>query len=115
MAFSLPASPSSFPKEVWTTALDQLSQRIRQYFVRPEARQRTLAYLQGLMSDASRKNTWQVAEEMGEAAPYAIQHLLDRAKWDCDGVRDELHAYVGVITFFRTIFPAKTSETRKRA
>ena len=94
MAFSLPASPSSFPKEVWTTALDQLSQRIRQYFVRPEADQRTLAYLQGLMSDASRKNTWQVAEEMGEAAPYAIQHVLDRAKWDCDGVRDELHAYV---------------------
>jgi SRSO17 transposase len=31
---------------------------------------------------------------MGEAAPYAIQHVLDRAKWDCDGVRDELHAYV---------------------
>jgi SRSO17 transposase len=46
------------------------------------------------MSDASRKNAWQVAEEMGEAAPYAIQHLLDRAKWDCDGVRDTLQAYV---------------------
>ncbi|GHO88559.1 hypothetical protein KSZ_65650 [Dictyobacter formicarum] len=30
---------------------------------------------------------------MGETAPYAIQHVLDRAKWDCDGVRDELHAY----------------------
>src|SRR5258708_18434370 len=32
--------------------------------------------------DVSRKNAWQVAEEMGEAMPYAIQHLLDRAKWD---------------------------------
>ncbi|GHO78239.1 hypothetical protein KSD_60100 [Ktedonobacter sp. SOSP1-85] len=31
---------------------------------------------------------------MGEATPYAIQHLLDRAKWDCDGVRDALCAHV---------------------
>src|SRR6266699_6078063 len=40
------------------------------------------------------KNAWQVAEEMGEAAPYALQHVLDRAKWDYDGVRDALNAYV---------------------
>ncbi len=46
------------------------------------------------MSLVERKNGWQVAEEVGEATPYAIQHLLDRAKWDCDGVRDELRAYV---------------------
>jgi SRSO17 transposase len=81
-------------KEIWTTALDHLSRQIRPHFVRPEAHQRALVYLQGLMSDASRKNAWQVAEAMGEAAPYAIQHLLDRAKWDCDGVRDELRASV---------------------
>lgn len=31
---------------------------------------------------------------MGEATPYAMQHLLDRAKWDCDGVRDALRAYL---------------------
>jgi len=82
------------PEEIWTTALNHLSQQIRPHFVRLEAHQRALAYLQGLMSDVSRKNAWQVAEEMGEAMPYAIQHLLDRAKWDCDGLRDELHAYV---------------------
>lgn len=46
------------------------------------------------MSDLPRKNGWQVAEAIGEATPYAVQHLLDRAKWDCDGVRDELKAYV---------------------
>jgi SRSO17 transposase len=50
--------------------------------------------MQGLMSSVERKNGWQVAEVMGEATPYAIQHLLDRAKWDCDEVRDELRAYV---------------------
>ena len=42
------------------------------------------------MSSAERKKSWQVAEEVGETTPYAIQHLLDRARWDCDGVRDEL-------------------------
>src|SRR5258708_32756151 len=54
----------------------------------------TLAYMQGLMSPVERKNGWQVAEEVGEATPYAMQHLLDRARWDCDRVRDELQTYV---------------------
>ncbi len=47
---------------MWTTALNYLSQQIRPHFVRPESHQRALAYLQGLMSDASRKNAraaWQ--------------------------------------------------------
>ncbi len=39
-------------------------------------------------------NGWQVAEEVGEATPYGMQHVLDRAKWDCDSVRSELCAYV---------------------
>jgi uncharacterized membrane protein YsdA (DUF1294 family) len=43
-------------EEMWTTALNHLSQQIRQYFVRPESHQRALVYLQGLMSNASRKN-----------------------------------------------------------
>ena len=46
------------------------------------------------MSDVSRKNGWQVAEAVGAITPYAPQHLLDWAKWDCDGVRDALRAYV---------------------
>lgn len=85
---------TSFPEEIWTTAFNHLSQQIRPSFVRTESHQRALTYLQGLMSDVSRKNGWQVAEEVGEATPYAIQHLLDRAKWDCDGARDVLRAYV---------------------
>jgi SRSO17 transposase len=51
-------------------------------------------YLRVLVSPVERKNGWQVAEEAGEATPYAMQHLLDRAKWDADGVRDELRSYV---------------------
>lgn len=89
-----PASTPSSPEEAWTAAFTHLSQHIRQHFIRPEAHQRALAYIQGLLSDASRKNAWQVAEALGEAAPYAIQHVLNRAKWNCNGVRDEVRACV---------------------
>jgi SRSO17 transposase len=53
-----------------------------------------MAYLQGLLSPVERKNSWQLAEEMGEATPYGVQHLLGRASWDADEVRDDLRAYV---------------------
>lgn len=36
------ASPSLSPEEVWTFALNELSQRIRRYFVRREPHQRAL-------------------------------------------------------------------------
>ena len=62
--------------------------------VRPEPHQQARTYMQGLMSLVERKNGWQMAEAMGEVTPYAMQHLLDRAKWDCDGARDPLRAYV---------------------
>lgn len=87
---SSPASSCSSPCEFWTTAFYELGQRMRRFFARSEPHQHALAYLRGLMSDVPRKNGWQVAEAVGEATPYAIQHVLDRAKWDCDGVRDEL-------------------------
>jgi len=62
--------------------------------VRQEARERIGVYLRVLLSPVERKNGWQVAEEAGETTPYAMQHLLDRARWDADGVRDELRSYV---------------------
>lgn len=95
MPLSFPsASPSAFPEEVWTAAFEKLSQRIRRSFVRPEPHQHALAYVRGLMSLVERKNGWQVAEAVGAVTPYAMQHLLNRAKWDCNGVRDALRAYI---------------------
>jgi SRSO17 transposase len=64
------------------------------YFVRAEPRQRAMAYLRGLLSPAERKNRWQLAEISGDATPYAFQHLLRRALWNPDAVRDELRRYV---------------------
>lgn len=54
--FALQQTRLPAPPQVWATALDQLSQRIRQYFGRPESHQRALTYIQRLMSNASRKN-----------------------------------------------------------
>ena len=60
---------------------------------RSEPRARSLAYLQGLLSGCERKNGWRLAEWMEEAAPYAVQHLLDRARWEADEARDRLRSY----------------------
>ena len=78
----------------WKRELLRSHDRIAGLFARSEARERSLAYLQGLMSHCERKNGWQLAEWMGEAAPYRVQHLLDRARWDADAARDELRNYV---------------------
>ena len=63
-------------------------------FARAEARRRAQIYLHGLLSPIERKNGWQLAEAMGDATPYAMQHLLDRADWDAEAVREDLRAYV---------------------
>ncbi|QEL16642.1 IS701 family transposase [Limnoglobus roseus] len=64
-------------------------------FARSEPRGRAIRYLRGLLSDTERKNGWQLAEHLGEATPDGVPHLLARAGWDADGVRDDLTAYVG--------------------
>jgi SRSO17 transposase len=78
----------------WANELDALVARIGARFARSEARRRALRYLQGLLGPAERKNAWQLAERVGDATPYAMQHLLGRAHWEADAVRDDLGAYV---------------------
>ena len=74
--------------------LHDIERRLAPYFERAEPRQRAMAYLRGLLSPAERKNSWQLAEVSGDATPYAFQHLLRRALWDPEAVRDELRRYV---------------------
>ena len=78
----------------WATQLEGLVERIGARFARAEPRARVKAYLKGLMSDIRRKNGWQLAEHAGEATPDGMQRLLDTAKWDVEGVRDDVRAYV---------------------
>lgn len=78
----------------WIDDFDELMERIGGRFARSEARNWASSYVRGLMSNMPRKNSWQMAEELGEASPYGIQQFLYRAKWEADEVRDDLQAYV---------------------
>ena len=77
----------------WVQSLIGLHARIARRFARSEPRRRVLAYLQGILSEAERKNSWQLAEHAGEGRPDGMQRLLSQAVWDTDGVRDDLRCY----------------------
>ncbi|WP_306192845.1 MULTISPECIES: transposase, partial [unclassified Streptomyces] len=68
--------------------------RIAGRFTRVEPRRRVRQLVLGLLSDLPRKNCWTIAEWAGDATPDGMQHLLGRAKWDADLVRDEVRDYV---------------------
>src|SRR5918999_2436912 len=74
--------------------LADIERRLAPYFERAEPRRRAIAYLRGLLSPTERKNSWQLAEVSGDATPYGLQHLLRRALWDPDAVRDALRRYL---------------------
>jgi len=86
--------PTKEEIEGWAHGLEEVHARIARRFVRAEPRERALAYLRGLLSPVERKNSWQLAEEAGEATPDGMQRLLSTAQWDADEVRDDLVAYV---------------------
>jgi len=62
--------------KAWEHELEALHHRLGELFRRPEPRQRSLAYLKGLLGSVERKNGWQLAEALGQTNPYGIQHLL---------------------------------------
>jgi SRSO17 transposase len=68
--------------------------RIAARFGRVEPRRRARQLVLGLLSDLPRKNCWTIAEHVGDRSPDGLQHLLAEARWDHDGVRDDLRAYV---------------------
>jgi SRSO17 transposase len=78
----------------WASYLEELHSRIAHRFLRPEVRERAYRYLSGLLGEVGRKNSWQMAEAIGEARPRGVQHLLNDAHWDADAVRDDLREYV---------------------
>ena len=68
--------------------------RIAGRFGRVEPRLRARQLVLGLLADLPRKNSWTIAEHAGGTSPDGLQHLLARAKWDADLVRDDLRAFV---------------------
>jgi SRSO17 transposase len=89
-----PAALAIRDVEVWNIYWGQLERRIGSVFARSDALLRAMSYLTGLLSPAERKNSWQLAEIMGAPNPYGFQHLLGRADWQPDTLRDSLRTYV---------------------
>jgi SRSO17 transposase len=91
---SAPADLALETVREWTLWLTEVERWLMPHFARREARRHAWAYIRGLLSPVERKNGWQLAEVNGDATPYGFQHLLGRARWDAEAVRDDLRAYL---------------------
>jgi len=80
--------------ERWGEAFSAFHARFADLFARRESREQVAKYLRGLLAPVERKNSWQVAEAVGDATPDRMQRLLYRVDWDVDAARDRLQAFV---------------------
>lgn len=73
--------------------MEEVGAWLQPHFRRREAHAAAVEYVRALLGRAQRKNAWGLSEDAGHGAPYAFQHLLLRAKWDADAVRDDVLDY----------------------
>jgi SRSO17 transposase len=73
----------------------ELIGRIAHRFGRVEPQRRVRAMLLGMLAGLPKVNCWTIAEHAGETSPDGMQHLLSRARWDADGVRDYVIEHLG--------------------
>jgi SRSO17 transposase len=78
----------------WAASFAAFHARFASLFVRRETREQAAKYLRGLLAPVERKNSWQVAEAIGDATPDRTQRLLGRVDWDADAARDILEDFV---------------------
>ena len=78
----------------WRCGFNEVLDLIAPHFARHEPLRHAGALMLGLLSDLGRKNCWTIAERSGHCSPHGLQHLLSRAVWDADAVRDDLRRYV---------------------
>lgn len=74
----------------WAAGFQSFCARFADVFGRKEPRAQAVKYLRGLLASVPRKNSWQVAEAVGDHIPDATQRLLYRALWQADTARDRL-------------------------
>ena len=67
---------------------------MKQVYKGRQGQENARKYITGLLSSAERKNGWQMAEQVGEKTPYAIQQFIYRGNWEADELRDVLRGYV---------------------
>ena len=80
--------------ERWQEEFEQFHARFADLFERSESREQAKKYLRGLLAQAERKNSWQMAEVVGDRVPDRMQRLLYRVPWDADEARDRLQQFV---------------------
>src|SRR5947209_6985486 len=80
--------------EQWQDDFEAFHARFADLFERSESREQVRKYLRGLLTEAQRKNSWQMAEAVGEPIPDCMQRLLYRVPWDADAARDRLQQFV---------------------
>jgi SRSO17 transposase len=88
------AAAHSVDADRWWTEFSAVIDRIAPRFARYEPLRHAAELMAGMVSGLDRKNCWTIAEHRGDATPDGLQHLLSRAKWDADAVRDDLRDYV---------------------
>jgi SRSO17 transposase len=88
------AAAHSVDPDRWWTAFGAALDRIESRFTRYEPLRHAGGLMLGMLSGLERKNCWTIAQHRGDLTPDALQHLLARAKWDADEVRDDLRGYV---------------------
>jgi SRSO17 transposase len=74
----------------WEQELSELKARLAPAFGRAETRASANAFIDGLLSGATRKTGWQLAEQAGLARPYRMQSLIGRGSWNVDVLRDKV-------------------------
>lgn len=78
----------------WAEDFEEFQARFGHIFGRKEPRQQAKKYVRGLLAPVERKNSWQLAEAVGDRLPDATQRLLYLSRWEADEARDELEQYV---------------------
>jgi SRSO17 transposase len=80
--------------EAWQEEFEAFHARFADLFERSESREQAKKYLRGLLAQADRKNSWQVAEAVGDRIPDRMQRLLYRVPWNAEAARDRLQQFV---------------------
>jgi SRSO17 transposase len=78
----------------WSESFNEMFMQVADVFSNARVRRHGRAYVLGLLSQAERKNSWQLAEFAGDASPDGMQRLLNFSPWDEDAARDALARYV---------------------
>jgi SRSO17 transposase len=78
----------------WSESFNEMFMQVADVFSNAKVRRHGRAYVLGLLSQAERKNSWQLAEFAGDASPDGMQRLLNFSPWDEDAARDALARHV---------------------